>query len=308
VRPGAAPHGERGARAARGARRVSLPAMAFPVAAGVAAALVAPAEVAPPSRPSLEALLARLDKVASLYRDGALKFACDETITYTPAGQRPEVHRLEYIYVYDDRRDLIDYRTERRRPRPGVEPKPVDLGRSDLPVFVSRAYSWVFTFERKKQPLHRFTMLDDAKALGRQAHVIRFEPIPPYQEDINDWFGTAWIDRESLQVLRVEAMKADQLAEKQRFERHRAAPRPEGAQDRTTFYSFSEIATDFTVEKNGMRFPGLVTIQRQKREIKEANWYKYDRQLAGYTVTQRYDDYQFFGVRTVAEIRAITAE
>lgn len=282
---------------------MSRPAVAFLLAAGVL-----PAGQVPPARPSLEALLVRLDKVASLYRDTALSFACNETITYAAPGTRPEVRKLQYIYVYDDRRDLTDYRTERRRPRPGVEPKPIDLRRTDLPVFVSRAYSWVFTFERGKQSLHRFTMLDDAIALGRQAYAIRFEPIPPLQQDINDWFGTVWIDRDSLQFLRVEAMKADQLAEKQRFERHVGAPRPEGAHDRTTSYSFSEIATDFTVEKNGMRFPGLVTIQRQKREIKEANWYKYDRQLAGYTVTQRYDDYQFFGVRTVAEIRAITSE
>ena len=218
------------------------------------------------------------------------------------------MRRLEYIYVYNDRRELIDYRTERGARRPGKDPKPVDLRRSDLPVFVSRAYSWVFTFERGKQALHRFTMLDDATVLGRPAHAIRFEPIPPYEDDINDWFGTAWIDRESLQFLRVEAMKANQLAEKQRFEQHLAAPRPQETIDRTINYSFSEISADFTVEQNGMRFPGLVLIKRSKWEIKEASWYKYHRELAGYTVTQEYDDYRFFGVRTLEEIRAITSE
>jgi len=62
-------------------------------------------------------------------------------------------------------------------------------------------------FGAARQKLHRYQILGEDTALGRTALKLRFEPIPPYREELNSWFGTAWIDRETSQLLRVEAMK-----------------------------------------------------------------------------------------------------
>jgi len=42
--------------------------------------------------------------------------------------------------------------------------------------------------------------------LERDAIVVAFAAQPPFRVGANDWFGKAWVDAESYQLLRVEAM------------------------------------------------------------------------------------------------------
>jgi hypothetical protein len=70
-------------------------------------------------------------------------------------------------------------------------------------------------------------------------------------------------------------------------------------------HTIQQIITDFGVEKNGLRLPSKVRIELdryrvvERRELLTTKKYKLSR------VEQTYTNYQFFNVRTTAEIRAI---
>jgi hypothetical protein len=72
-----------------------------------------------PSRASeseeIEALLRRLVRVSSLYRDSALQFECRETIGYTVFGKGKKFKKFAYLFVYDDEEGFSDYRLTRRQ-------------------------------------------------------------------------------------------------------------------------------------------------------------------------------------------------
>jgi hypothetical protein len=244
--------------------------------------------------PELERLLSRLDRVAQLYRDAALEFSCKETIRDSAQGGR---HDLEYLYVYDETEGFQDFRTRGRR---SVTPvKFEDLG---LDLVLHRSYSWAFVFLGGAHEFHEYEIVDtsDPSTIG-----IRFEPIPPYQEGLNDWFGTAWIDRESLQLIRVNAMKPADWEIYQEFERKLAMASKSSPYLRKERYLFTRVSTEFTVEKNGMRFPGKTRIETVRCRIRGgiADDRYHESEIRA--VEQTYRDYEFFTVRTAEEIRQI---
>lgn len=270
--------------------------------AGVAVACLllaqAPQETAP-----LEEILARLDRLSELYRDQALQFACDERLTYVNATNEREVHDFEYIYVYDEARGFLDYRTlPRAGLKKGEPPAEIDPAVYTLPFFVRRAYSWIFIFERGKRGMYHYTLEGDETVRGRRASRVRFEPVPPYQHDLNDWIGTAWVDQDDHQIVRIEAQKEDQRATKVAFERLLSGADPIEDQAGKT-YSFSEVVTDFKVQKSGLAFPDAIVMTRtrcaarpDRHGIKSTCW-------PAYSVTQKYSNYRFFAIRTREEIR-----
>jgi hypothetical protein len=179
--------------------------------------------------PELELVLARLARVADLYRGQALSFTCDESI-YVSGKGRSAQHRFRYIYVVADGK--LD---ERREPVGNSAP-----GRSleDLPELLKRPYSWLFVFEPKSRPLYRFVLEErEASVLGAPALAVRFEAVPPLVRGGNEWDGTVFVDPRTFQPLRVVA---------------RLAWEPRG---------FRVYTTDFDVVENGMRFPSQVRLQ-----------------------------------------------
>src|SRR5678816_1572077 len=74
-----------------------------------------------------------------------------------------------------------------------------------VPAFLESAYLWAFTFRADRQPLFQFERLGDESVDGRAAVVIQFVPRAPIRKKLNDWAGYAWIDRETSQILKVEA-------------------------------------------------------------------------------------------------------
>jgi len=266
----------------------------------MAIVLARPAFSSPPET-RLPELLTRMDRVASLYRDKALSFTCVEKVSYGSPLIRRRTYLLDYVYEFNGV-DLTDYRTDHKRHRPAGEiPHRVELANYRIPYSLSRAYSWVFVFERSRWGRYRFEILGDERALGRKALRVRMEPVSPIEEDVNDWYGDIWIDRGTWQLLRVEALKADQHEEKLRLEAALSRVSVDGPES----YEIARIMTEFSVEKNGMRFPGLVEIVNTRYKVLQGRKAPYSVERNGFIVTQRYLDYRFFGVRTEDWIRDI---
>jgi hypothetical protein len=273
------------------ARTVSLWLLAALVAAG--AASLAAAE---PDGADAGNLLRRLAGVARLYSDAALRFACDETIVAEPGG----THRFEYIYVYGSDRKFRDYRT-----RPGSRSgREVDPAAAHLPRWLGQAYCWAFLFGEKRWSQFHYELRGDSEALGRPALLLRFEPVAPIEKNVNDWYGTAWIDRESAQILRVEAETPDDHGQRTKFLRRLAGGPAATAGPESNYFDFETVTTEFGFEKNGMRFPTEVTIERSRYTVPGRRGRLFDRTIV-YRVRQTYDDYRFFSVRTADEIRSI---
>jgi hypothetical protein len=218
----------------------------------------------------LEALLDRLGRVAELYRDGALHFTCDESIQFSSASTT-SLHRFRYVYRYSESQGaLVDHREPVSAPRgsslaSGASPALEGLG---LPAVLLRPYSWIFLFTPELRKRHRFEIEGTERILRRPAVRLSFRALPPYERGVTEWVGTAWVDRETAQLLRVEAYRVTDGGS--RVERY---------------------TTDFDLSRNGMRFPGQVRIWNE---------------LGRFAVVQTYKRYRFYNVRTEAEIRERT--
>ena len=275
------------------------------LACGFGPAAVASPPVSDSRDETLQRYLRGLNEIAGLYRDNALSFSCEEKIfNHTHYGRKS--HRSFYVYRYDEEQGLSDFRLRYRfNPKKEFKPKDVvHLADFDLPVALSRAYSWIFIFEADKKQVYRYELAGEAEVFGRPAAMIRFEAIPPYVEGINEWVGTAWIDAESAQLLRVEAYRPDEYSKLQGLERARqalaAGTRDENALP--SYHSVEVIDTEFEVVQNGMRFPSEVRIERRTYDVPG----NAVRGHLHYLVRQKYFNYQFFKVRTATEIEAAT--
>jgi hypothetical protein len=267
-------------------------------------AALALAEAPAPDATALEHYLGRLHGVSRLYSDNALSFACEETIhDHSPDGRKD--YKSFYVYRYDEEDGLSDFRLRYRfKPRKESQPKDVvDLADFDLPAYLTRAYSWIFIFEKSKRQLYRYELAGEERVFDRPAVRIRFEAIPPYVESINEWFGTAWVDAESSQLLRVQAYRPDEFLKQRALDRARRELE-EGSRDKRApykFFSVEVIETEFKTVQNGMRFPTQVRIERRSYRIPG-----YANGQRTYLVSQKYSNYEFFRVRTAAEIQSAT--
>src|SRR6185295_2263675 len=101
--------------------------------------------------------LTRLARVAELYRDTALGFACQETIAYS--GRATGRIQFAYLFIRDESGRLRDFRTWKTgttAKERGREVHPEDYR---VPAFLEGAYLWAFTFRADRQPLFHFERL-----------------------------------------------------------------------------------------------------------------------------------------------------
>ena len=231
-------------------------------------------------------ILRGLDKASRLYLDAALRFACEEKIVEKSPGTK-KGFTFDYMYVYDDAHGYQDYRTRGSKSTQPVNPRSMGVHQ-----FLERGSMWVLIFNHSRFDIHRYRLAGGGPMHGVSAVKVEFEPLPPYAEGLNDWFGTAWIDPDSYQLLHVEAMKAADHRRLEEVTTMRAgSPQPSDW--------ITEVVTDFEVVKNGMRFPSRVTLTSRRylsgggppRKVEEAR------------VVQTYSEYRFYGVRTTEEIR-----
>jgi hypothetical protein len=286
------------------------------LAAAILWSIMAPADVvagAGASGPAahqeaLDRVLAGLDRIAGLYRDEALRFSCEEKIIHSRPSSPSRFFKFEYVYEFSGRSGLLDFRVDSRTPHhAGKAPPPARLSEHDLPYFVTRGYSFIFLFDRAHQSRHLYALGAATTVMGRPALAVRFEPVPPVESDVNDWFGTLWVDRESLQPLRVEAIKQAERDQEQAF---RAALASTGPLERPAKdgWIFARVEMEFTQEKNGMRFPGRIVTTGMQGKVRIRRGRRVADERTLFTVTQLYTDYRFFGVKTREAIREIGAD
>ncbi len=276
---------------------------------------------------SLDVVLERMARVADLYNDNALRFSCDEEITYTHFASSGRVqdrrrYNLQYMYTYVQgsesttdaegtrRGGLADYRTIRDENADDGTYREIQLEDLALPNYLKRDYSWAFIFEEARQGLYQFEILGEESVHGADAFILGFDPIPPYVRTVNDWFGKVWIDKESFQLLRVEAHSSDALTDDGKAE----GEEEEKDVYRAQTFTVTRITTDFAIEKNGMRFPShaVLTASVSQRLAEAANLLatitgdmeEYDGEVRTvFRVDQVYDHYRFFNVRSETEVR-----
>ena len=258
------------------------------------------APAAPPDRRTdagqengpLPRILERLSRIAWLYADTALRFACDETIVSKPG----RTLRYDYIYTVGEDRRLRDYRTQHG----GHDAKEIPPDRIPVSPWMSQSYSWIFLFREDRQPLFRFTLEGEDEALGRPAYRVAFEPVFPIDKELSDWFGTLWVDRESSMILRVVAERSlDRMAWRRIDEETLKQLGGQGG-DRLHVTTRSYV-TEFGVVRNGLRFPSLVSIDVTDHAVPG---FRGETQTSRplRRVEQRYENYRFFNVRTAEEI------
>lgn len=246
-----------------------------------------------------DATLARLARVAELYRDTALGFACEETIVATGVTTR----RVQFAYIFikgDDGR-LRDFRTWRTGTSAKQRSQEVDPRDYKVPRYLASAYLWAFVFRSDRQSLYRLKLVGEEEALGRPALKIQFVPAPPVIKGINDWAGFAWVDRRTSQMLKFESYApADWNTRLHIVEDIEAAARRNPREEKEP-YLIDKIVTEFGFEKNGMRFPSRVELSTTESKVK----YRVAdplRERVLDRVVQNYSHFEFFSVRSSEEI------
>jgi hypothetical protein len=256
----------------------------------------------------LERVLERLGRLAELFEDQALSYACEEKIQWDHYDYGVGRGRFSYVYARNESGEIEDYRTWRKGGRKKGVPREVTPDEYGVPAYLRSASLWVFAFKESRRSRHVYRRVGEDRVLGRRALGIRFEPIPPYVEKVNDWFGTAWIDAETSQLLRVVAHGVEDHDKLATLESHLAdeLPRPRkiGTTEVRTHYTIQRIITEFGVEKNGLRLPSKVRIEQDRYRVAERGGLYSTKKYKLLRVEQTYTNYQFFNVWTTVEIRA----
>jgi len=228
----------------------------------------------------LPRILDGLDDLARRYRERALRFTCDEEIRFHSNAGRFD-YDYRYVYVRDDEGLLNDYRVPARR-------RTAPLHRSGVPAVLKRAYSWVFLFDRGHAAHYRYELVGEETALGRPALHLRATPLQPYIRETNEWFADAWVDRDTLALLRIEALNVENHAVRESW----LAAREAGTAEALS-YTFETATTDFDIEARGMRLPSEARLLRTYHAAPPSK--KAERI---YLVRQIYRHYRFFDVET----------
>jgi len=248
-----------------------------------------------PDQTPLRGMLDRLASSAIAYRAAALRFSCEERISWSANG-KGGLAAFGYVFTFDRDFGFSDYRTP---PRKGSHVKPLAPVQPEtfgVPAYLGSAYLWIFSFRTERQGRHHYFLEGEEDLSGRRAMKIRFEPVAPISPGVNDWFGTGWVDEQTAQLLKIEAYTPASWATlKKVMHRQQTDPPEEGKLE------VERITTWFEVEAKGLRFPSRVELRRER--------YRYRKQVYGWSlapaitleVNQAYRSYEFFGVETSTE-------
>mgnify|MGYP001060058022 CR=1 FL=1 len=255
----------------------------------------------PTEDPRLADLLAHMSRVASLYRALALRFECTETLEYTAREDWPSrsgFARFSYLYQRDEEGRFEDCRLYRTTLTTAERSRCVLPDEPGMPLYLRNAYLWILAFSDTRRPWHEYRIAGEQAVLGRPAILVEFGPRGAVRPGVNDWYGRAWIDRDTYQLLRVHALRPQYQHAKEALERARMTNVNGGT--RAAEYEVESVETEFGEEKNGMRFVSEIRLH-----VARYRWVKDYREEALLDVRQTYRDYRFFRIASREEIGAI---
>jgi hypothetical protein len=190
-----------------------------------------------------------------------------------------------------------------------------------VPDGIARPSLWTGLFYEVRQPYFRYEIAGRQVVLGRSTIRVTFEPAPGKQiiKDVNDWMGSAWVDAETFQVVKVVARDAAQHADyRELLERYERKVRryeealeqleegdPKPKQPRPFTIEMATYSSWFGHVKNGMRFPTEVHTERRRYLVPDE---EVDDPGAGhriFLVVQTFDKYRFFSVRSEEQVTGI---
>jgi len=238
--------------------------------------------------------------VADLYVGQAVEFSCVEVIrwrTYDAGGrviEKKGQHRSNYLFTRSDTEGVDEVRAPKNAR--SLDQVKGHVERSDVPLYVERAYFWIVLFHASHRERYTFSIEEQLVHKGRPAVRLRFEPVPPIEEGINDWYGTALVDVETFQLMGAEGLTASNQQRVRYLEEMRGSLEelPVDIDDRTVVVT--SVATDFDVEKSGVRFPSEVRIDKTLYRVRGAAGNRKTRRIPIHEVRQIYKDYRFYDV------------
>jgi hypothetical protein len=243
----------------------------------------------------LQKLLASLASASEKYQAGALRFVCEETLIRsefdTGSGRREKerVNRSEYLLA----READGRVVEQRRPLAGGGgvPPAEKLGQPE-------PFLWSLLFAPRNQLLFNYRLAGQEVVHFRLATVIEFNAILPFIDgsEITQWSGRAYVDAETLDLLRVEAEPSGQeirleAATRAYHQAFRLAGVPLQRRPRVHLHE-----VDFAYERDKLRLPSLSITRRFVATDTE------QRALQS-QLMQIFADYRMFQVETEETIR-----
>ena len=237
----------------------------------------------------LDDLLQRLAENAAQYRTEALRFSCTEKIEWVGWGDAGH-GKFGYVYIFDQDTGFEEYRTRyRKTPKKKVRRvEPEDYG---IPIYLNNAYLWCFTFRAERQAHHTYSVAGSEPFEGVEAVMIAFEPVPPIIRHVNDWYGTAWVDPRTAQLLKVEVFSPQSHAT--------LVALRAGAEITSETVTLQRITTYFAERLDGLRVPSRVELRGEayRLERRTDDGWSYAKSIY-HRINQVYSDYRLFGVST----------
>jgi hypothetical protein len=247
----------------------------------------------------LEKLLAALAVHSEKYRLSMLRFVCEETLIHSEfdagSGRRhkEEVDKYDYLLSRNRAGEVV----ETRRPL-GSAP---DAAWKEMGVGLPEPYLWTLLFSPHSQQLFNYRLAGQEVVHFQLATVIEFNALLPFVDGatITQWSGRAYIDAQSLDLLRIEGepsgqqirLEAAAQAYRQRF---RLGGVPLGRRPRAHLHE-----VDFTYEHEGLRLPGLAITRHYFATEPEQPSLKSQ-------FMQIFSDYHVFNVETDEQMKAVS--
>ena len=235
-------------------------------------------------------LLPRLEAASARMERFALRFTCDETVrTINYNWQKNEAssesaRRYAYLLVFDEDRARYDVLRETmdRDGRPTGHAQELGLPLPD-------AYAWTFLFNARNQRVLNYRYLGREIRDYRLAHVIEFNSSAPFVEgrDTREWSGTVWIEDNTFDFVRIEALPSFQdrrlvgqwraFTESFNLPWGKLKPRPRGY----------EAAVEFNFSRDDLLFPTRV-------DLREFVWVGRGKGVTDRRYVLDYRNYRFF--------------
>lgn len=252
----------------------------------------------------LEELLVRLAERAEVYERTALRFSCREEarVTKYSGDETPkniEVNDHDYLLEYTEKEGLSPYRALLSRNGGETRRRQVD---PEYPV--PEPYAWQLLFRRQHGEVFHFNLVGPEFDPPDLTWVIEFKTLLSYTDGrtIDQWDGVAWVDQDTLDILRVEATPANQAATIEAV----------AAEYRQSFRVLGmgtkkrpkerRLKVEFGIRREELRFPSrlflsvrLLDSLAQNGKLKES-------------VALSYDSYVFYGVDTQEEFEKLRGE